>query len=79
MPTEEKLSLSLLVLMDSLKMVTSEISKFEKLFLDYVKSKYRHILETIRKEGQISKKLDEELRVVIDEFIPGSGLAMKDK
>jgi len=59
------------------KMVTSEISKFEKLFLDYVKNKYRHILDTIRKDGDISPKTESELRAVLDEFIPASGLAMK--
>jgi F-type H+-transporting ATPase subunit alpha len=59
------------------KMVTSEISKFEKLFLDYVKSKYRHIIDTIRKDGNISPKTDSELRAVLEEFIPASGLAMK--
>jgi F-type H+-transporting ATPase subunit alpha len=59
------------------KMVTSEISKFEKLFLDYVKGKYKHIIDTIRKEGQISKKTEEELRSILDEFIPSSGLLLK--
>lgn len=59
------------------KMVTSEISKFERLFLDYVKSKYRHIIDTIRKEGAISPKTEAELKAVIEEFIPSSGLTMK--
>jgi len=59
------------------KMVTSEISKFEALFLDYVKSKYRHILDTIRKEGAISPKTEAELKAIIDEFLPSSGLTMK--
>ena len=36
-------------------------------------------LDTIRKEGAISPKLEAELRAVIEEFIPASGLAMKDK
>jgi F0F1-type ATP synthase alpha subunit len=61
------------------KMLTSEISKFEKLFLDHIKGKYKHILETIRKDGDLSPKLEGELRAVLEEFIPSSGLQMKDK
>jgi F-type H+-transporting ATPase subunit alpha len=59
------------------KMVTSEISKFERLFLDYVKSKYIHILNIIRKDGNLSPKTESELRAVLEEFIPASGLVMK--
>jgi F-type H+-transporting ATPase subunit alpha len=61
------------------KMVTSEISKFEKAFLEIMKSKHRHILETIKKEGSISPKTESELRAILSEFIPSSGLAMKEK
>ena len=32
------------------KIQTSEIGKFEKLFLDMLKSKYPHILDSIRTE-----------------------------
>ncbi|MCP3681507.1 MAG: F0F1 ATP synthase subunit alpha [bacterium] len=59
------------------KMMTSEISKFEGLFLDYVKSKYKHILDNIRKDGSLSQKAEAELRAILDEFIPSSGLAMR--
>jgi F0F1-type ATP synthase alpha subunit len=61
------------------RMVTSEISKFEKQFLDHIKGKYKHILETIRKEGDLTPKLEGELRAILEEFIPSSGLALKDK
>lgn len=61
------------------KMVTSEISKFEKSFLDTMRSKNKHILETIKKEGSISPKTESELRAILAEFIPSSGLSMKDK
>jgi F-type H+-transporting ATPase subunit alpha len=59
------------------KMVTSEISKFEAMFLEHVKSKYKHILDSIYTEGQINPKIESELRAVIEEFIPSSGLLMK--
>jgi len=61
------------------KMVTSEISKFEKMFLEHMKSKHRNILDSIRTEGQISNKVESELRAIIDEFMPTTGLQFKDK
>jgi len=61
------------------RMVTNEIAKFERMFLELVKSKYRHILDTIRKEGSISPKTESEIRAILEEFIPSSGLTMKDK
>lgn len=61
------------------KILTSEISKFEKLFLDHVRSKYKHILDTIRTEGSLTKKTEDELKSILNEFIPSSGLQMKDK
>jgi F0F1-type ATP synthase alpha subunit len=61
------------------KMMTSEISKFERLFMETIKSKYRHLLDTIRKEGSISPKTESELRAILEEFIPSSGLQLKDK
>jgi len=36
------------------KIMTSEISKFEKLFLEHLESKHPHITETIRKEKALS-------------------------
>lgn len=59
------------------KMVTSELAKFEAMFLDHIKSKHKHILDSIHKDGSISDKISSELRAVIEEFIPSSGLAMK--
>jgi F-type H+-transporting ATPase subunit alpha len=61
------------------KLVTSEISKFEKLFLEYVKSKYKQVLDSIRKDGSLSPKTEAELVACIEEFLPSSGLAFKDK
>jgi F-type H+-transporting ATPase subunit alpha len=61
------------------KMVTSEISKFERAFLDTMRTKHKHILDTIKKEGSISPKTESEIRAILSEFIPSSGLAMKEK
>ncbi len=60
-------------------MVTSEISKFEKLFLEHVKSKYKHILEAIKTTGILNKNHEEELRNALTDFIPNSGILLKEK
>jgi F-type H+-transporting ATPase subunit alpha len=59
------------------KVQTSEIGKFEKLFLDHLKSKYHHILDSIRTEKVLSDKVNAELKQILEEFIPTAGLQMK--
>jgi F-type H+-transporting ATPase subunit alpha len=59
------------------KIQTSEISKFEKLFLDHLKSKYPHIIESVRTEKQLNDKVNAELRTILEEFIPTAGLLMR--
>jgi F0F1-type ATP synthase alpha subunit len=59
------------------KIQTSEISKFEKLYIEHLKTKYPHIIETIRVEKQLNDKINAELRTILEEFIPTAGLVMK--
>jgi F-type H+-transporting ATPase subunit alpha len=59
------------------KIQTSEIGKFEKLFLEHLKTKYPHIIESIRVEKQLNDKVNAELRTILEEFIPTAGLQMK--
>ena len=59
------------------KVVTSEIGKFEQLYLDHIRTKHSNILETIRTELSISPKLDADIATMITEFLPTSGLKMK--
>lgn len=59
------------------KMQTSEIGKFEKLFLDHLKSKHPHIIETVKIEKALSDKTNSELKSILEEFIPSAGLLMK--
>lgn len=58
-------------------MQTSEIGKFEQEFLDHMKSRHADILQTIRKEGQLSKETDEKMAAILTEFMPGAGLKLK--
>ncbi len=59
------------------KLQTSEISRFEELYLALIRSKAPHIFTTIRTEGVLSKKTDGELKALLEEFMPASGLKMK--
>merc|ERR1719454_1287550 len=52
------------------KIQTSEISKFEELYLALLKSKHPHIISTIKSESQLSEKTDAELKAVLEEFMP---------
>ena len=61
------------------KVLTSEIAKFEALFLDMMRSKHKHIIDGIKKDGSISQKAEGELRAIIEEFVPTCGVQMKDK
>jgi len=60
------------------KLVTSEISKFEQLFLTHLRTNHPSVLETIRKTGELTKELDNELKTIVETFIPESGLALKN-
>jgi F-type H+-transporting ATPase subunit alpha len=59
------------------KVQTSEIGKFEKLFLEHIKTKYPHILETIKTEKELNDKINSELKQILEEFIPSAGLLMR--
>jgi len=59
------------------KLVTSEIAKFEELWLATIRSKAPHIFTTIRTDGNLSAKTDGELKALIEEFMPNSGLKFK--
>jgi len=59
------------------KIQTSEIAKFEKMYLEAMHSKAGHIIETIRVEGSITDKTEADLKAFIEEFLPTSGLKLK--
>ena len=59
------------------KMLTSEISKFEKLFLAYMKSNHADLMEEIRATGKLSNETDAKIGDILTQWLPQSGLAMK--
>ena len=59
------------------KLQTSEIQKFETMYLEAIKSKAPHIPASIRTEGMITDKVEAELRAFLDDFMANCGLKMK--
>ena len=59
------------------KINTSDIGKFEKMYLETIRSKHSNVLETIRNEGVLSKQTDGQIRAILEEFIPTCGLTLK--
>jgi F-type H+-transporting ATPase subunit alpha len=59
------------------KVQTSEIGKFEALYMAHIKSKHAHVLDTIRTDKVLSEKSDADLKAILEEFIPNAGLAMR--
>jgi len=51
------------------KLEPSKITKFEAQFLQHIRANQKELLETIRKEGQLSKDTDAKLRQVVIDFI----------
>ena len=58
------------------KIQTSDILEFESLYLDHIRNKHAHILETLRTEGQVSDKTNAGIVAVLEEFIPTCGLTL---
>jgi F-type H+-transporting ATPase subunit alpha len=58
-------------------MVTSEISKFETQFLDYLRTNHRNLLDEIKSTGKLSPENDKNLKSILETFLPASGLKMK--
>jgi len=59
------------------KLQTSEISRFEELYLQAIRQKHPQILSTIRTDKVLSEKTDAELKSLLEEFMPNCGLKMK--
>ena len=59
------------------KLVTSEIPKFEEMYLQILRTKYAHVVNEIRTTKELSAKNDAELKGLLEEFMPSCGLKMK--
>jgi len=59
------------------KMLTSEIYKFEKEFLAFMKKEHPQVMSDIRTTGKLSDANDKKLGEIVLAWLPKSGLAMK--
>jgi len=56
------------------KIKTKDIGVFEEGYLNFLRSKHQNTLDEIRTEGQLTAKLDAEVKAILEEYIPQSGL-----
>lgn len=56
---------------------TSEIAKFEQLFLETLNTKHTNVLDSIATHKELMDDVDEELNQILTDFIPSAGLKMK--
>merc|ERR1712046_26486 len=61
------------------KIQTQDIGEFERLYLEHIRNKHSHILETLRTEGAVSDKTNADIASVLEEFIPTCGLTLTGK
>lgn len=59
------------------KVQTSEIGKFETLFLEYMRTNHKNVLEEIKSTGKLSPEADKTIGQAITTFLPTSGIKMK--
>merc|ERR1712125_173754 len=59
------------------KVRTDEVQRFEKLFLEHIRTNHQGLIADLRKTGTLSKENDEELASSIEAFLPASGIRMK--
>ena len=51
------------------KLDPSKITAFEQAFLQHICSSHQALLDTIRKEGQISEATDQKLKDIVTSFV----------
>ena len=59
------------------KILTTEIPKFEKTFLEFMKSNHKSLMDEIRKTGKLTKENDDKIGKILTDWIPSSGLIHK--
>ena len=51
------------------KMDPSKITSFEQAYISHLRSSHQDLLDTIRKESQISEATDEKLKQIVTSFV----------
>jgi len=58
------------------KIETDEITNFEGIFIEHLKAKSGHILDSIEEHKIVKPEIEEELHSILADFIPNAGLKM---
>ena len=59
------------------KMMTSEIPKFERTFLEYLKTNHADLMAEIARTGVLTSENDAKVGEILTTFLPNSGLQMR--
>ena len=51
------------------KMDVGKIPSFEQAFLQHMRSTHQDIIDTVKKDGQISQEIDEKLKGIVTSFV----------
>ncbi len=60
------------------KLDPSKITAFEKVFLQHMKSSHQDLLDTIKKESQITEATEEKLKNIVTSFVESFSQEWKD-
>jgi len=59
------------------KVETSEIGRFERLLLEHLKSSHAKLMADIKKTGKLSDAQDDELKEILNAFVPSCGVKLR--
>lgn len=59
------------------KVNSKEVQRFEKMFLEHVRTNHQALLAELKKTGALSQESDDELAASLTAFIPACGVKMK--
>ena len=59
------------------KMNTGDIGRFEAMFLDHMRTKHPGILEELRTKRELSQGIRDQLKQILDDFVPNCGITIK--
>merc|ERR1711862_464113 len=59
------------------KVKTSEIQRFEGLFLDHIRTNHQSLLNDLKSKGELTGEMDQQLASILESFVPSCGVAMK--
>jgi len=59
------------------RLATTDIGRFEELYLSHLRAKHQNVISTIHAEGALSDASDAALKSILEDFMPNCGLKLK--